>query len=362
MTMDQLEDKTALTLRGKTAPLQWGVLLTASLAFIVPLELLGLPAALLLGSMAAAILVAAFEGKLAVPRWPYVIAQGLIGCLVARSIGPAILLTMLRQWPLFLAGVCTVLVFSSALGALLARWQVLPGTTAVWGSAPGAATVMILMSEGFGGDPRLVAFMQFLRVMLVALVASLVARLWTTHGAGGRPPIDWFPAIAAGPLWETLAVAVIGAIAGARSGIAAGALLVPLFVGAVLSGTQLITITLPPWLMAGCYTLVGWSIGLKFTREIVLYAAGVFPKIAASTITLIALCGGLAWVLHATAGIDPLTAYLATSPGGADSVAIIAASSKVDMPFVMAMQTARFILVMLVGPALAKLVSRWTAG
>ncbi len=48
------------------------------------------------------------------------------------------------------------------------------------------------------------------------------------------------------------------------------------------------------------------------------------------------------------------------SPGDADSVAIIAASSHVDLPFVMAMQMARFILVLLVGPALARTVARWT--
>jgi len=104
----------------------------------------------------------------------------------------------------------------------------------------------------------------------------------------------------------------------------------------------------------------GRSIGLRFSREIVIYAARVFPKIAASTLTLIALCGCLAALLHLIVGTDPLTAYLATSPGGADSVAIIAASSQVDMPFVMAMQMARFIIVLLVGPALAKAVARWT--
>ena len=357
--MDQPIERTTPTLRAAPASLKWGVLLVASLAFIVPLEMLRLPAALLLGAMAAAILVAVFEGKLAVPQWPFVFAQGLIGCLVARSIGPAILVTMVRQWPLFLAGVCSVLIISTSLGALLARWKVLPGTTAVWGSSPGAATVMVLMSEGFGGDPRLVAYMQFLRVMMVALVASIVARLWGAPGGAVRAAIDWFPAVAAGPLWETLALAVIGAIVGAKSRIPAGPLLIPLFAGIALSCTHVISITLPPWLMAGCYALVGWSIGLRFTREIVIYAARVFPKIAASTITLIALCGGVAWLLHATVGIDPLTAYLATSPGGADSVAIIAASSPVDVPFVMAMQVARFVLVMLVGPILARAVVRW---
>jgi hypothetical protein len=358
--MDQPRERIGPTLRTAPASLKWGVLLVASLAFIVPLQILRLPAALLLGAMAAAILVAVFEGKLAVPHWPFVFAQGLLGCLVARSIGPAIFMTMVRQWPLFLAGVCSVLIISTSLGALLARWKVLPGTTAVWGSSPGAATVMVLMSEGFGGDPRLVAYMQFLRVMMVALAASIVARLGGVPGGAVRAAVDWFPALAPGPLWETMALAVIGAIVGAKSRIPAGALLIPLFAGIALSCTHVISITLPPWLMAGCYALVGWSIGLRFTREIVIYAARVFPKIAASTLTLIALCGGVAWLLHVAVGIDPLTAYLATSPGGADSVAIIAASSPVDVPFVMAMQMARFILVMLVGPFLARTVARWT--
>jgi len=351
--MDQPAKRTTFSLHDTKAPLKWTILLLASLAFIVPLELIHLPAALLLGAMAAAILVAVFDGKLAVPQWPYVLAQGLIGCLVARSIGPAILVTVVRQWPLFLGGVCSVLLISTSLGALLARWKVLPGTTAVWGSSPGAATVMVLMSEGFGGDPRLVAYMQFLRVMLVALVASIVARLWVAPGGLASAAIDWFPAVSAGPLSETVALAVFGAIA--------GALLVPLFAGIALSCTHLMTITLPPWLMAGCYALVGWAIGLRFSRDIVIYAARVFPAIAASTVTLIALCGGLAVLLHLIVGTDPLTAYLATSPGGADSVAIIAASSShVDVPFVMAMQMARFILVLLVGPSLAKAVARWT--
>jgi membrane AbrB-like protein len=252
-----------------------------------------------------------------------------------------------------------VLVFSTTLGALLARWKVLPGSTAIWGSAPGAASVMVLMSEGFGADPRLVAYMQFLRVVLVAVIASIVARLWAVPGGLVRPAIDWFPTVALVPMVETLALAVLGAIVGARLRFPAGALLIPLVGGAALSVLHLLTITLPPWLLAGCYVLVGWTIGLKFTREIVRYAAHAFPKIAASTLTLIALCGGLAWVLHRAAGIDPLTAYLATSPGGADSIAIIAASAQVDLPFVVAMQTARFILVMLLGPGLSKMVARW---
>ena len=118
----------------------------------------------------------------------------------------------------------------------------------------------------------------------------------------------------------------------------------------------LLTIELPPWLLAISYALVGWSIGLRFTRPILAHAARALPRVLAAILALIAACGGLAALL-VVAGIDPLTAYLATSPGGADSVAIIAASTPVDLPFVMAMQTARFLVVLFVGPHIARFVA-----
>ena len=79
---------------------------------------------------------------------------------------------------------------------------------------------------------------------------------------------------------------------------------------------------------------------------------------AASILTLMSICGLMAFALHKLAGVDPLTAYLATSPGGADSVAIIAASSDVDVPFVMAMQVGRFLVILLTGPMLARFIAR----
>ena len=65
----------------------------------------------------------------------------------------------------------------------------------------------------------------------------------------------------------------------------------------------------------------------------------------------------LAALLVFVLGIDPLTAYLATSPGSLDSVAVIAASSNVDIAFVMTLQTARLILVTFIGPWLARLMA-----
>jgi uncharacterized protein len=280
----------------------------------------------------------------------------VVGCLVARSIGPDILTTILRQWPTFLICVCAVIFFGVALGGLLARWKILPGTTAIWGSSPGAATVMVLMADSFGGDMRLVAVMQYLRIAFVGIVASVVSRLWMTPGSAAAAAPDWLQPVAAGPFWETLALAVGGAVIGVKSKIPAGALLVPMIVGVVLSGSRVVTITLPLWLLAGSYALVGWSIGLRFTRPIVLHAARLLPRIVASIFVLIAACGCLAYVLHVVTGTDALTAYLATSPGGADSVAIIATSARVDVPFVMALQTVRILVLVAIGPIVSRML------
>jgi membrane AbrB-like protein len=113
-------------------------------------------------------------------------------------------------------------------------------------------------------------------------------------------------------------------------------------------------------LLAACYVFLGWSIGLSFTREILGHAYRALPQVVLAIMILMALSGVLAVVLVYAAGVDPLTAYLATSPGGMDTIAIIAASSHANVSFVMALQGLRFIIVLVTGPPLARLIGRWT--
>jgi hypothetical protein len=49
-----------------------------------------LPAALMLGAIAAAILLCWFEGRVRITPCGFVIAQGFVGCLVARAITPTL--------------------------------------------------------------------------------------------------------------------------------------------------------------------------------------------------------------------------------------------------------------------------------
>lgn len=358
--MDRLDHPAQQTFIARLSkPAQWMLLIALSALLAGLFELIHLPAALLIGPMLAGIITGTNGCTVRVPRFAFGCAQAIVGVLIASSISLTIFASFLHDWPLFLFAVIATVAASSFLGWLISRWKVLPGTTAVWGSSPGAATAMVLMAEAFGADARLVAFMQYLRVILVSLAAAMIARLWVDTSGVAQPAVVWFPPIEAWPLSATLGAALVGGIAGRLLKLPS-----PFFLGTLIVASALhlgadAQFQLPPWLLAVSYAVVGWSIGLNFTRAILIHATKALPQIIGSIIALIAFCGGLAWILTSTLGIDPLTAYLATSPGGMDSVAIIAAASNsVDMSFVMALQLARFLIVLLFGPAIARMVAR----
>ncbi len=125
-----------------------------------------------------------------------------------------------------------------------------------------------------------------------------------------------------------------------------------------MRGLGLIDLDLPQPLLAVAFAAIGWVVGLRFTGAILRQVAAKLPHMLAAILALMAFCAAIAWGLTQLLGIDMLTAYLATSPGGADSIAIIAAGTHVDLGFVMAFQTARLILVILIGPILARRVAR----
>ena len=196
--------------------------------------------------------------------------------------------------------------------------------------------------------------MQYLRVMMVSFGAAMVARLWVGSTAGPEA-IVWFPPLDWTALSATLAVAAAGAGFGAIARLPSPFFLGSLIVALVAKFTGLISFELPPWLLAVSYAIVGWAIGIRFTADTLRQVRVALVRVALSILALMAFCGMIAFLLAEFAGVDPLTAYLATSPGGMDSVAIIAAASRnVDISFVMTMQMLRFLIVLVLGPVAAR--------
>jgi membrane AbrB-like protein len=335
-------------------------LVAASIVVSYLLHRAGFPASFLLGPMLTGMVFAVRGVRLFVPR-PYLLAaQAIVGCLIARALDPSILRTMADDWAAMLLVVMTTVIASTFAGWMIARTHLLPGTTAAWGCSPGAATGMVAMSEEFGADARLVAFMQFLRVTLVVITATLVSRLIfgvtaVDHGpvVDAKSFVDQLPDVGI-----TLAVAITGGLAARLLPLPSGGVFVPLILAAVLQGTGLVTITLPPWLLIVAFSVIGWWVGLRFERETVLYALRAMPVMLVGIFALIALCGLSAVMLVWLVDTDPLTAFLATIPGGLDAIAIIAVDSNADISFVLALQTVRLFVVIITGPMLAKLICR----
>ncbi|MCF8160661.1 MAG: AbrB family transcriptional regulator [Polaromonas sp.] len=324
------------------------------------LHALHFPAGVLLGCMVGGILISVQWGQMDLPKPFFMLAQAVLGCLMAQSMRPPALTRVLSDWPLFLGINLLVIGAAGLLGWLLVRRKVLPGTTALWGIAPGAASAMVLMAGSHGADMRLVAFMQYTRVVLVTAVAAGVAHLAMTVTA--MPAVSSLPdpttdAQHLHHLGATLLLIIASAVAAQRWKIPAGGLVLALVCGMTLQALGVLVIELPPALLVLAYALIGWSVGLRFTRDILQHAWQALPMVLAAIAALMGLGLVLALLLVLLAGVAPLTAYLATSPGGADSVAVIAATSAVDASFVMAMQLVRFLMVLVLGPR----VTAWLA-
>jgi membrane AbrB-like protein len=135
------------------------------------------PASLLLAPMLAAVAFACAGVKLTVGRPLFIAAQGVVGTLVGRSVSPAIITDVAANAVVMIGFVGGTIVAAGIVGWLLARFTSLGAETAAWGSSPGGASAMVAAAADFGADTRLVAFMQYLRVMLVVLSASSVAKI-----------------------------------------------------------------------------------------------------------------------------------------------------------------------------------------
>lgn len=337
--------------------LQWLALILAAAAAGEALAWLGLPAARFLGPMLTGMAFGVGGAAIRLPRQAFVLSQGCIGLLVAHAIGWPVLLAMAASWPLMLCATLLTLLLSTLVSYAMVRFGGIPGSTAAWGTAPGGASAMVAMAEANGGDPRVVATMQYVRVVCVVGAGALVGRLLGIEGGGA---VRHSTSLSDGSQWlgllASLGIILLGSRLGAR--LPAGALLVPLVIGAGLQLAGLLQITLPYWLLTLAYGVIGCYIGLRFDRASLAYVARHLPAMLVSALLLITSCALFAWALAAVTGIDFLSLYLATSPGGLDAMAMIAVDTHSDVGLVLAMQTLRLVVVLFSGAAVARLVIR----
>lgn len=321
-------------------------------------------ASVLVAAMACAMAAGFMDVRLRIRPALTALAQAITGTAIASTLHLAELLEAASDG-LVVLGVALTIGSAAAVGWLLVRYSPLPGTTGAWGSLPGAASVMGTLATEHGGDGVLVSLMQYLRVVAVVVTGPLVAHAIVdaqmatesaAAAAGASPPPGGFSPIGT-PV--AIGIAVLGCWIGLRLRILAGAFLMPLAIGAAwVTVVPAAPIVVPMPLLGCCFALLGWTIGLQFRRELLRPLIASLPTMLAAIVAMIALCAASAWLISASSKVSFLTAYLATSPGGVESIVAIALGTHADMNFVVATQTLRLFSVVLIGPWLARRIGR----
>ena len=323
------------------------------------LDRAGLPAPALFAGLLVGLLHALLaERPVRLPPGSQTAALAVIGVAVGVTVQPAALAGLAGHWlPILLVTVAT-LGLSLAAGPLLARCTGLDAATAALGMISGGAAGITAMSDDLGADARIVAVLQYLRVLLVVLLMPL-AVVVLFHGDGGSdlpppPASDVPPALAAAAV-----LGVVGTWAGRRVRLPSPAVLGPLLLTAPLAALDVPgTDAVPPLLGAVAFALLGAHVGLRFTLDTVRTVRRILPVVVALVLAVIVGNAVLGLLLSALTGIDPLDGYLATTPGGLYVVLAVAAGSRADTTVVLAVQVLRLVVMLVAAPPLTRLLLR----
>jgi membrane AbrB-like protein len=319
------------------------------------LTLLHLPSAALFGGLLAGLVRAlAFPGRLEVPRIAMTAAQAVIGVTIGALVRLSTLGAIGEHWlPVLLVTVGT-LVLSLAAGQLLRLRRDISPVTGAFSMIAGGASGITAMARDLGADQRMVAVLQYLRVLLIVVLMPVAATAVYGGSTGSGSPAADAPGWAAGLLF-TVVCAGIGAVVGQLARIPVGALLGPMLVAAVVDLTGLSHgAQVPDLVENAAFLVIGLQVGVTFTRASLRTVGRALPLALAIIAGLVLGCAGLGAVLAPAAGVGQLDAYLATTPGGLYAVLATATDSGADATFVLAVQVLRLFVMLLSAPLLAR--------
>lgn len=330
---------------------------------------LDVPAGWMLGALAAGMITALVRGTAPpLPRGLQLVAQAIVGVRLGATVESGMLSLLGGVLPALVLFTVGLLGASFAAGLILARLARLPRATGVLAFVPGGASAMVAMSPEVGADARVVATVQYVRLVLVGLSAPLIVaiaqRLAPFAPVPGLPALE--AALSGGPDgWGRLLPFLVtyGALLGGmglsvRVSIPAGRLLLPM--GLVLGATALGIphAPVPGWLSNGALVVLGLWVGLQFDRAS-LRQAGV-TALWAVLLTLALMVVGFFLGLGVAAGTEITleTALLGTTPGAIETMTAVALEVASQPALVMAMQLFRMLGAVLAGPPLVRALAR----
>jgi membrane AbrB-like protein len=333
---------------------------------------LHLPASWLIGSMVVSAIFAMKEwGTVKLHRSVYLLIQAVIGISLSGTFSTSSLKVLSQHWMPVGLVVVLMVVFTVLNALYLIVFARLNPATAMLGSLPGGAGEMTAISESMGADPRLVSVIQYVRLLIIILSVSLIS-----HAAGGVISACHFssvhtacdtmvrlePTLTLANIGLCLGVAITGGWLGTISKVPAGTLIVPMLFSIALSAAGH-PIAWPAPVLAFAYTTMGMMIGARFDTSTLDELKRLCTPLLLTTFSLMVGSILLAVLFVFLMPINALSAYLASTPGGLDSIAVMANELHADAAIVITVHFCRLMLVLIFGPPLvsvfAKYCNKW---
>ena len=167
--------------------LRWALLAVLTVAGTMGLDALAVPSpALFAGLVLAAAMALLGVAPARVPRPATAAAQAVVGVVIGVLARADTLVAVARDWlPVLVVSVGT-LALSMAAGLLLGLRRGVTPLTGMLALTAGGASGLVAVTRDLGGDERVVAVVQYLRVVLVTVSMPLVAAaLFGASGGAG---------------------------------------------------------------------------------------------------------------------------------------------------------------------------------
>lgn len=337
---------------------KWLLLVVATVAVTVPLEYVGVPSAGLFAALVVAIVLAlSSAAPKGVPRKAGIAAQGVLGVYIGTMVHSDALAALGPHWPIVLAVAIATLLLSIFAGALFGLHRDVTPLTGALALVAGGASGLVAIARELGGDERVVAVVQYLRVALITasmpVVVTLVYHAEKTGHAElptGTASAPWY--LSVGML---VALVLVGATLGKLVRLPGAGLLGPmaLTIALELSGYSF-GLAVPVVLVQLGYAVIGWQAGVNFTKDAVRSIGRALPLALAFIVALTVATAALGVLLAHVAGLTPLEGYLATSPGGIYAVLATAVETGSNVTFIIAAQVVRVLLMLFAAPLMAR--------
>src|SRR4051812_27092139 len=196
--------------------LPWPILAAAIAAAALALGEIGLPSSTLFAALLVGVAAALLRpGREEVPGSVFRAAQAVMGVTLGAYLQSSSLSGLGDSWlPVALVGAATLLI-SLGCGVVLSLVTGIDRATGALGMVAGGASGIVTMAHELGADDRLVAFMQYLRVLVVVLLTPALVRVLFPGPPPAGPPTGDEPLLGDARGWLfTAALAVAGVLIG----------------------------------------------------------------------------------------------------------------------------------------------------